>query len=132
MPKLANSPPQLHRRESLRQFAKSLEKRDGLSSKRMSKIFEAGSDDNLGLIMVTTPEKGRGVVSAQIFEKNEPIIEYCGELIDNKTCLQREQEYKNDPTLGSFVYHLRHKDVPLWCVFLFFGNVCYFTTQISL
>jgi len=49
-------------------------------------------------------QKGRSVVVKRLFEKNEWVVEYNGELISAKEAEKREQEYKLDPSIGSYMF----------------------------
>ena len=67
--------------------------------------------------MITTEEKGRGVVATRHFAQGEFVVEYIGELISDSEARAREAEYKKDPSVGSFMFFFAHG-----CVFLFMSN----------
>jgi len=44
------------------------------------------------------------------------LMEYKGELISNQEAENREENYKKDKKLGSFMYFFEHKKQKLWRV----------------
>ena len=48
--------------------------------------------------------KGDGVVSTKNFEAGSFIVEYVARLRSGKEGAKKEEEYAEDPTLGSYMY----------------------------
>ena len=57
-------------------------------------------------------EKGRGVVTTKVFEKDEYICEYGGHLIRSKHQV-REAEHEHEQG-GTFMFYFEHKGRKLW------------------
>ena len=55
--------------------------------KLLMERVEAGADE--GLVVMDAGEKGRGVAAAQQFHKGDYVCTYQGELISQKTMLER-------------------------------------------
>ncbi|TPP59528.1 Histone-lysine N-methyltransferase [Fasciola gigantica] len=62
----------------------------------------------IGMKVIYTEEKGRGVVATRVFHEGEFVVEYAGELISEKLAKDRETEYKKDPEIGSFMFYFVH------------------------
>jgi [histone H4]-lysine20 N-methyltransferase SETD8 len=59
-------------------------------------------------------KKGRGVVTTREFHKGEFVVEYAGELIDNKEAKRREEEYSQDDSIGCYMFKFKYLDRPFW------------------
>ena len=55
-----------------------------------------------------TEAKGRGVIATRAFSPGEFVVEYIGELISGSEARSREDEYKKDPNVGSFMFFFSH------------------------
>lgn len=56
-------------------------------------------------------EKGRGIVTTKVFEKDEYICEYGGHLITSKKARKAENEHEHG---GTFMFYFEHKGRKLW------------------
>lgn len=74
----------------------------------LSKLLTTTDDSLLGLSIRVFPNKGRGIVTTRSFIKNQPIVEYSGELLTNRDANEREAEYARNPAIGSFMYFFTH------------------------
>ncbi|ESO01447.1 hypothetical protein HELRODRAFT_82119, partial [Helobdella robusta] len=54
--------------------------------------------------------KGRGVVAARTFNKNEFVVEYAGELIELSTAREREGKYNHSSAVGCYMYYFKYKN----------------------
>ncbi|XP_055339797.1 N-lysine methyltransferase KMT5A-like [Paramacrobiotus metropolitanus] len=60
--------------------------------------------------------KGRGLVARRIFEENDFVVEYAGDLVDIHRAKNLEEEYAKEPTkYGCYMYYFSHKGKKL-CV----------------
>ena len=71
-------------------------------------------DEEDGLKVIQTSSKGRGVVATKMFSKGEPLCEYAGQLLSIKEARQKESSYKQDDSIGSYMYYFYHKSRKLW------------------
>ena len=69
----------------------------------------ATDDNDIGLEVVSLPEKGRGVIATKNFAKCDFVVEYAGELIDNSDANKREVKYSMDVNKGCYMYYFQHK-----------------------
>lgn len=60
--------------------------------------------------------KGRGVVATQPIEKGSFVCEYAGDLISIEEAKAREAQYKEDPSIGSYLYFFKYRNQRLWYV----------------
>jgi histone-lysine N-methyltransferase SETD8 len=63
-----------------------------------------------GLDIVVLPEKGRCIFASKFFRKYEFICEYAGELINRSTALRREDIYRQDASIGSYMYFFDYQN----------------------
>ena len=66
-------------------------------------------------------EKGRGVVTTKVFEKDEYICEYGGHLITSKQAKEAEHEHKQG---GTFMFYFEHKGRKLWYSIMLTLSLC--------
>ncbi len=76
-------------------------------------ILELPTDDSLDLIVQHVQGKGLGVVAGKDFDKDEPVVEYAGELISQKDGLAREKQYASEGR-GCYLFFFKSKDANLW------------------
>ncbi|KAK7088662.1 hypothetical protein V1264_022560 [Littorina saxatilis] len=76
--------------------------------KEMAEKIKTGCED--GLEVVEFEGKGRGVVATKSFEKDDFVVEYCGDLVNITTAKQREQLYERDEEVGCYMYYFNHKN----------------------
>ncbi|CAL8076602.1 unnamed protein product [Calicophoron daubneyi] len=97
-------------RRTARQCAKDMER------EREANVLMLLRDNvQTGMKVIVTEEKGRGVVATRVFHEGEFVVEYAGELISEKSAKAREQEYKRDPAIGSYMFYFCHNGVK-YCV----------------
>ncbi|KAA0196606.1 Histone-lysine N-methyltransferase, partial [Fasciolopsis buskii] len=90
-------------RRTARQFQKEQERQ------REANVLLCLRDNiEVGMKIIYTEEKGRGVVATRVFHEGEYVVEYAGELISEKLAKEREAEYKKDPAIGSFMFYFVH------------------------
>jgi histone-lysine N-methyltransferase SETD8 len=65
-------------------------------------------------IVETIDQKGRGVIAARIFEKDDFVVEYRGDLIDANMAKHRERIYADDSTIGCYMYYFKHANRQYW------------------
>lgn len=58
--------------------------------------------------------KGRGVVAARDFQKNEFVVEYAGDLVTIKSAKEREALYAKDESVGCYMYYFVYKNKQYW------------------
>ncbi len=80
--------------------------------KQIQAILELSSDKKLGLQVVETEGKGRGIVTTRNISKGSPIVEYAGEVLNADQGKEREDTYP--PSAGSYMYYIRHKEAAFW------------------
>ena len=56
----------------------------------------------------------RHIQATKDFEKGEYVVEYAGELIDSKTAKARNEQYGQDDSIGSYMYHFQHDRKLYW------------------
>ena len=66
-------------------------------------------DSQLDIEIRLIENKGRGIVAKRDFVKGEFIVEYAGQLIDNKMAKVLEAKYAMDISKGSFMYFFDFK-----------------------
>lgn len=66
------------------------------------------------LQVVDIEGKGRGVVAARNFERDEFIVEYAGELVNITTAKQRESLYELDEQVGCYMYYFIYQNKQYW------------------
>ena len=59
--------------------------------------------------------KGRGIVTTRVFNKEDFVIEYIGELMDAASARAKEERYADDPSKGSYSYYFDY-DGQNWCI----------------
>ena len=74
--------------------------------------------------VISLEGKGRGVVASKVFEKDEFVVEYAGELINITTANQREDLYERDEKVGCYMYYFSHKGKHYWYVLLSCCHLC--------
>ena len=62
------------------------------------------------------PGKGRGVVATKDFNPKDFLCEYAGDLLSMTEAKAREDKYKQDSSIGCFMYYFVFKDKHLWWV----------------
>jgi len=85
-----------------------LEKQDDLEQAIRSQKAE-------GLKIQDFGAKGRGIVATRPFSKGDFVIEYIGNLMDQKTAKAKEENYSHDPSKGCYSYYFIHGGVQ-WCI----------------
>ena len=55
-------------------------------------------------------EKGWGVHAGKKIARNDFVLEYKGDLLDNKSAKERESEYAKDESIGCFMYFFKYKE----------------------
>ncbi len=80
---------------------------------KIEAIIELNSDKELPLKIITS-DKGRGIMATEDIRKDEPIVEYAGQLIPGDKGKERENLYALDPDAGSFMFYIRHKEATFW------------------
>ncbi|PIC15519.1 hypothetical protein B9Z55_022462 [Caenorhabditis nigoni] len=73
-----------------------------------------GSNEEL-LEVFHDADKGRCICSTVHFQKDEFVIEYKGEMMEYAEAKKAEDRYKENPTIGSYMYFFEHKG-KRWCV----------------
>ncbi|UMM39118.1 hypothetical protein L5515_016311 [Caenorhabditis briggsae] len=73
-----------------------------------------GSNEEL-LQVFHDADKGRCICSTVNFQKDEFVIEYKGEMMEYAEAKKAEDRYKENPTIGSYMYFFEHKG-KRWCV----------------
>lgn len=68
-----------------------------------------------GLEVRDVPFKGRGVFNTKLFQKDDFVVEYSGDLIDPKVAATRDDMYSEDSKYGSYMYYFVHKGTK-WCI----------------
>ncbi|KAF8818136.1 histone lysine methyltransferase SET8 [Cardiosporidium cionae] len=64
---------------------------------------------NAPIKLTLIPNKGRGVVAADVIHKHDFILEYRGELITEKEARERDSKYDRSRTnKGSFMFYFKH------------------------
>ncbi|KAL3317421.1 SET domain containing (Lysine methyltransferase) 8 [Cichlidogyrus casuarinus] len=61
-----------------------------------------GVEKNMKIVQIL--EKGRGVIATQHFIEGDFVVEYAGELVSDKEAKDREEKYKKDPSIGSYMF----------------------------
>uniref|UniRef100_A0A914W6J2 [histone H4]-lysine(20) N-methyltransferase n=1 Tax=Plectus sambesii TaxID=2011161 RepID=A0A914W6J2_9BILA len=92
-------------RRSSRKTTDQIKKETSLATE--DAIITGSGEKDLKIIQI--PTKGRGVVAARIFAKNEYVVEYKGELIDRVAAKKREEEYSQDSSVGCYMYYFDYK-----------------------
>lgn len=54
--------------------------------------------------------KGRGVITTREFAKDEFVVEYIGELINQGEAKEREKMYAQDQNTGCYMYYFQHRN----------------------
>merc|ERR1719187_1428218 len=80
------------------------EKEEGIEARLL-----ATDDKDLGLEVVTFPEKRRGVQATKDFKKGDFVVEYAGDIIDIGSAKERELKYSLDISKGCYMYYFKHK-----------------------
>ena len=71
-----------------------------------------GNDDSkLPLKVVCMPGKNRGIVTKNAFCKGDFVVEYAGEMIDEKEAKEREMLYAQDMSKGCYMYYFQSNGV---------------------
>lgn len=76
------------------------EKEVELSSKILSCCQE-------GLRVEMFPGKGRGIVATRVFQRNDFVVEYKGDLITYEEAKRREKEYDNQNKMEGYMYYFK-------------------------
>ena len=103
-PILEVSPTEIVRRSTRNRKSKSTiqtEKQNNLEQCIRSKQAEGLRIQDFGI-------KGRGIVATRPFSKGDFVIEYIGELMDQKTAKAKEESYAHDPSKGCYSYYFLH------------------------
>ncbi|GAU99555.1 hypothetical protein RvY_10541 [Ramazzottius varieornatus] len=66
--------------------------------------------------VVDFPEKGRGLIAKEPFQKGEFVVEYAGDLVDIPEARRREAEYAESSQIGCYMYYFRDRRGTRWCV----------------
>ncbi len=78
---------------------------------KMMEVLELPANDtNLGLSVKMFPNKGRGVITEKSFVKGQFLVEYAGDLLTFREWKKREQVYKEDSEIGSYVVKFKHNE----------------------
>ena len=67
-----------------------------------------------GLKVVTTSNRGRGVITTMLRKKGDYICRYIGDLITATDGKRREEEYSKDPMAGCFMFYFKYQDKCYW------------------
>lgn len=59
--------------------------------------------------------KGRGIVATRPFSKGDFVIEYIGDLMDQKRAKAKEENYSHDSSKGCYSYYFIHSGRQ-WCI----------------
>ncbi|NP_001093559.1 lysine methyltransferase 5Ab [Danio rerio] len=68
------------------------------------------NDVEEGLKVKCIDGKGRGVFADRLFQKDQFVVEYHGDLIEIADAKARESEYAQDPSTGCYMYYFRYHD----------------------
>ncbi len=81
-------------------------------------VCARASDNDLGLTVFQSKEKGRGVRTEKMIKKGTIVLEYCGTLLTGTECRETEAKYGMEGVEESFVFHFKYKGKPFWYFFL--------------
>lgn len=89
---------------------------------RIVSLIETANDTSRGLEVriLSEANKGRAVFSTRAFAHGDFLVEYAGDLLDAKEAEKKEEEYKEDPTKGSYVFYFESRYT---CIFMKILNV---------
>ena len=96
-PKLDND---LSRRRSM---TRTSPKMGNEQNKYIRSKLAAQNDNDLGLMVVVFPNKGRGLITKKALKEREFVLEYVGEIIDAETAKDREIKYSRNHTRRSYM-----------------------------
>lgn len=70
-------------------------------------------EDETGLEVTTLPDKGRGVIATQHFEKGSALLEYVGETVTRSVGIRREKDLPTEA--GSYLFYYHHNG-RIYCI----------------
>lgn len=80
--------------------------------RHIEKAIESQCED--GLVVKVFKDKGRGICAGRPFKRNEFVVEYIGDLIEQNEADRREEMYAKDTTYGCYMYYFKHKEQQWW------------------
>ncbi|CAD5116581.1 DgyrCDS5459 [Dimorphilus gyrociliatus] len=84
--------------------------RKKLEEDRLNEIEKAVIlNQEIGLNVIETEFKGRGVAAAKTFEKGDFVVEYAGDLIDLSSAKDREKQYSCNTMVGCYMYYFEYQ-----------------------
>merc|ERR1719193_1331432 len=75
----------------------------------VKKLLSTTDDSCLGIEILDTVHRGRGIKASRRFVKGDYVVEYAGDLLSESDALYREAQYQGDPTKGSYMYFFEYK-----------------------
>jgi len=75
---------------------------------RIHEKIKSGSTD--GLQIEDIPGKGRGIVAQKNFKRGDFVIEYAGDLISIDKAKEREEAYRENPSVGCYMYYFNFRN----------------------